>query len=38
MQDMENFEEIVGKGKLPDGSKWLSVRSLEIAEHIHSFF
>ncbi|RUS81131.1 hypothetical protein EGW08_011117 [Elysia chlorotica] len=38
MQDLENFEKIVGKGKLPDECKWLSIRGLEIAEQIHSFF
>lgn len=38
MQDMENFEEFIVEGKLPDSSKWLSIRSLEIAEQIHSLF
>ncbi|GFS12321.1 biliverdin reductase A [Elysia marginata] len=38
MQDMKKFEELVGEGKLPDRLKWISTRSLEIAEKIHSFF
>ena len=38
MQDLEQFDEFVGKGKLPEEFKWLSLRSLELAEQIHSFF
>ncbi|GFO22290.1 Biliverdin reductase a [Plakobranchus ocellatus] len=38
MKDMEIFDLVLEAGKLPEYNKWLSLRSLEIAEQIHSFF